>query len=140
MLSYFHSVKVTKFPIFPGDFEFSTATVPGKKCIILNEPKERSRQSIWLCHNITKKDPAISWSHEGRLPSLDCTRITSPYGEDTMGFWNDNYICVANDSVYRFHWSRNGPIAGLGCLGWPSRSGRGRNEAFLCAKFFDGRK
>ncbi len=57
-----------------------------------------------------------------------------------LGWWNDNYLCVANDSVYKFHWSENGPIAGLGCLGWPTRNERVSRKPFLCAKFFDGRK
>ncbi|CAB3997792.1 Zinc metallo ase nas-6 [Paramuricea clavata] len=137
-LVYNCPVKQTKFPKFPKDFKFSAQTIPGKHCVLLNEPKEKQQEPVYLCHNNTKKDAAISWSHAGKTTSLDCTHITSPYGEDRLGWWNDNYLCVANDSVYKFHWSENGPIAGLGCLGWPTKNESAGSKAFLCAKFFDG--
>jgi hypothetical protein len=82
---YFHLfnlVKQTKFPKFPKDFKFSAQTIPEKHCVLLNEPKEKQQEPVYLCHNNTKKDAAISWSHAGKTTTLDCTHITSPYGED----------------------------------------------------------
>ena len=74
------------YPKFPEDFGFSNQAIRGKHCVLLNEPKERQQQSVYLCHNITKKDAGISWSHEGKLASLDCTHISSSHGKDRSVF------------------------------------------------------
>ena len=84
LFAIFYLVKETKFPKFPGDFEFSNQTIPGKHCVIFNEPDETELRVVYLCHNITKKEADISWSSQGKLPSLDCTHISSPYGEDRL--------------------------------------------------------
>ena len=131
------------YPKFPQEFLFSAnGSRADKRCVIINESRKRKRKPIWLCYKKTKNDAGIRWSDKGKIPYSDCIHISSPFGNDKNGFWRDNYLCVANNSVYKLHWVKQRPIPGLGCLEWPNISGRAksRRRFFLCVKSSAGRK
>ena len=110
-----------------------------KTCIMINEPRKRRPRRSWLCYKKVKQPVDIVWSHSGKKPNMDCTHISSPFGNDRLRLWDNNYLCVANDSVYKFHWVKGKPIKGLGCLQWPNSKGKNTQKAFLCAKSTGGR-
>ena len=75
------------------------------------------------------------WSTSGPLDDMRCVKIDMP-SKPARYSWNDNYLCLPHESVYKLHWSTKGPLPNKACLkiteprDWFWR----RANAYLCAE------
>merc|ERR550539_576212 len=102
--------------VWPDDYSFVNDGVKptGYDCIQLRE-NGSGWHNNYLCWRRTNEDPGIRWSSAGRISNMRCTQITEPDDPDT---WDDNFLCVPNDSKLHFSWTHNGQTAGKKCLDW----------------------
>ena len=72
----------------------------------------------------------MRWSFHDPILGMKCTHITEPADRHT---WNDNYLCLPNNSTLNFQWSSEGPIAGLSCIQWHETADPDSwNDNYLC--------
>lgn len=84
-------------------------------CTRIIEPRDRLWYNNYLCYRKDKRNLNIVWSPNGKLPNKMCERIYAPRKSSTLS-WNNNYLCVPEDSIYKFHWSTNGPLPNKECM------------------------
>ena len=71
----------------------------------------------------------------GPIKNMRCTRILERSDPHT---WEDNYLCVPNNSPYQFSWSSAGEITGKSCIKW-TEPGDGQGtwgDNFLCHDYY----
>ena len=102
---------------FPADFKWSSAGPPhGYNCIqILETADPHTWNDNFFCWKNTKEDPGMKWSSAGPIANMKCTKIYED--SDTQGTWHDNFLCVPNDSPYKFVWSQHNPVTNR-CIQW----------------------
>ena len=78
----------------------------------------------------------MRWSFAGPIQGMKCTQINE---DSDPHSWDDNYLCVPQDSPLDFQWSMGGPISGIACIQWlePSDTwaitGHTWQDNYLCA-------
>ena len=121
------------FPTWPDDFRFvNNGNRPsGYTCLQLYEGSPGWKNN-WLCWKSDKAHPGIRWSYAGAIPDMRCTAITE--GMYTNGYWNDNYLCVPNESKLQLSWTSHGQTGGRSCISFddPEASGMTWSDNYLC--------
>ena len=109
------------FPIFPGDFKWSSAGIPsGYDCTQIYERSDpHSWHDNYFCWKNDKIDPGMKWSSAGPISGMRCTQVHESSDPHT---WHDNYLCVPDSSPLHFSWSSAGPIDGVSCIQWHESS------------------
>ena len=126
---------VPKDPVWPNDFKWSMYGIPeGYDCIQIKENSEPSKtkwHDNYFCWKEGTKDPGMKWSMAGPISGKRCTRILEKSDPHT---WDDNYLCVDNNSYLRFLWSSAGPIKDHSCIQWAENSDRDGtwHDNYLC--------
>jgi len=121
-----------RYPTYPDDFTFSHGAKPTSyECLDI---VENSRG--WGTNHFCWKDdsrfvePGFSFFRSGGIPSSGarCTLLENP----ADGKWSDNYLCVPNDSPYRFEWSCDGDLTGSSCINWNDPDNSIFDNCYLC--------
>ena len=92
----------TDWPAFPADFVYGTYPSPpkGKLCI---RTYERFQFSRWndklLCIRGGTRDLGLRWSDKRAIPGMSCVKVDEPR-EYRRGTWDDNHLCLPNDSPF----------------------------------------
>jgi len=112
----------TRYPSFPSEFRWSSAGVPvGYDCEQIHESADpHTWNDNFFCWKHGLKNPGLRWSSAGAgsyTSNMRCVHIHET-AEPSGHTWMDNYLCVPNDSPYRFRWSSAGPISGKKCIRW----------------------
>lgn len=128
-------------PAWPGDFKWSSAGVPaGYSCariLELAEPAQHTWHDNFFCWKNDKADPGMRWSMAGPLPGHKC--VNTGEGADPHT-WQDNFICVPDNSPYDLKWSSAGPIGGLACIQWlEGADPHTWNDNYLCHRAMNPR-
>jgi hypothetical protein len=85
------------------------------------------------------RDIGMQMSEAGEIANLTCTNIDSsdghPGGWPVLGWaWNDNFICLPENSVYKLTWTSEGVTAGHSqCVAFTEPADdQGWNDNYLC--------
>ncbi len=93
----------------------SSGPISEMECIqILETADPDTWDDNYFC---SKEYEGISWSSAGPIQGMRCTQITEG-AEPSNHTWNDNYLCVTNESNLNFYWSSAGPISNKNCVQW----------------------
>jgi hypothetical protein len=90
--------------------------------------------NTYLC---SSEDVGIKWSSTGPIDSMSCTRVDDqqdPYS------WNDNYLCVPNNSSLALSMQYKRPVPNKSCVTWidsPADSYRDTVDKYLCVDSAD---
>ncbi|MCI5135352.1 MAG: hypothetical protein D3920_09835 [Candidatus Electrothrix sp. AW2] len=98
-------------PLSDGTFIWSpNGAVPGMTCTQWKEPADpHSWGDNFLC---TTRNEDIRWSADGPIAGMRCTQI---YESQDPHFQN-NYLCVPNESALNFVWSESGNMSDMYCV------------------------
>lgn len=98
-------------PISDGTFIWSPdGPVPGMTCTQWKEPADpHSWGDNFLC---TTRSEDIRWSADGPIAGMRCTQIY----ESRDPHFNNNYLCVPNESALNFVWSESGNMSDMYCV------------------------
>ncbi|WLE97291.1 MAG: hypothetical protein QTN59_00355 [Candidatus Electrothrix communis] len=98
-------------PLSDGTFIWSpNGVVPGMTCTQWKEPADpHSWGDNFLC---TTRSEDIRWSADGPIAGMRCTQI---YESQDPHFQN-NYLCVPNESELNFVWSESGNMSDMYCV------------------------
>jgi hypothetical protein len=72
------------------------------------------------------KNLGLKWSNEGNIDDMKCTKIIDPF--DPNG-WDNDYLCLPNNSPYNLTWSQNGKILNKKNVKWNSDND---DKNYLC--------
>ena len=95
----------------------------------INEPGSPDFNDNRLCWEDDCDNPGFKWSWAGAIPGMKCTRIFDPSNDH----WNDNFLCVPQDSPYDFVFSCAGRIPGKACINIHDPGEYDWHDNFLCA-------
>ena len=72
----------------------------------------------------------FSYFSSGFIPrsGARCTLLENDATEE----WSDNYLCVPNETPYRFEWSCNGDLIGPSCINWNDPDNSIFDNCYLC--------
>lgn len=98
-------------PLSDGTFIWSpNGAVPGMTCTQWKEPADpHSWGDNFLC---TTRSEDIRWSADGPIAGMRCTQIY----ESRDPHFNNNYLCVPNESELNFVWSESGNMSDMYCV------------------------
>ena len=123
-----------RYPVWPDDYKFvNDGNQPdGYECIKLSE-QGSGWNNNYFCWRSGFADPQIRWSPRGPISNMKCTKIIEPSDPDT---WNDNYLCVPNDSNLHFYWTNAARIEGRQCVQWEDSAEDPHtwHDNYLCAE------
>jgi hypothetical protein len=104
-----------EIPLGQKFFWSSAGLMPGMYCVQITEAADPdSWEDNYFCSRIST---GMVWSSAGPIAGMRCTKV-SEGAEPSSHTWDDNYLCLPNDSNCIFYWSSAGPIAGKNCVQW----------------------
>jgi len=121
-----------RYPTYPDDFTFSHGAKPmSYECLDIVE-NSRGWGTNYFCWKDDSRfvEPGFSFFRSGGIPSSGarCTLLENP----ADGKWSDNYLCVPNDTPYRFEWSCDGDLSGTSCINWNDPDNSIFDNCHLC--------